>query len=295
MNRRRTVPRQHSLLRCFSSPRNRRVRPKAESTPRQPLDWRALLRGAGRGALLALKVVALLIVLAGLGFGGYYGYRRAMASTYFCVKTIEVRGARRASADEVTRLGESAQGRNIFTVDLRELDRLAAGQPWVKSARTRRELPDRLVVDVTERRASALLHLGYLYLVDEDGQVFTRPAVDEAEGLPTITGLDRTEYLDDPEGARQRVMRALGVMARYYAQARPALSEVHLGVRDELTLYLRRGGVAVKLGSEPSDERLSRFDAVWAALGPETSRARVVFLDDEIRADRVTVRMGSNE
>ena len=50
----------------------------------------------------------------------------------------------------------------------------------------------------------------------------------------------------------------------------------------------------MRLGNDPSDKRLGRFDVVWAALGPETARTRVVFLDNEIRADRVTVRMGSN-
>ncbi len=70
---------------------------------------------------------------------------------------------------------------------------------------------------------------------------------------------------------------------------------MNLGPRDEITLYLRRGGQAVRLGGDVSAERLRRFDAVWTALGPEVRRARAIFLDHEIRTDRVIVRMGTSE
>ncbi len=90
--------------------------------------------------------------------------------------------------------------------------------------------------------------------------------------------------------------RALEALKRYYDGApRPPLSEVAVGERDQLTLFLRQGGVALRLGASASDARLKRFDRVWAALGPDTQRVRVVYLDNEIRADRVTVRFGTSE
>jgi hypothetical protein len=47
------------------------------------------------------------------------------------------------------------------------------------------------------------------------------------------------------------------------------------------------------MGNEITDERLKKLDAVWTALGPDSSGARVVYLDNEARTNRVTVRMNS--
>jgi cell division septal protein FtsQ len=293
MNRRKTIRRRWSLSRLWRAAGNRRLQERRR-VPSAPVDVKGALRSALHVGLIALKVVVVLGVVGGVGVGGYYGYRRLMASTYFSVAQIEVRGAKRAPEGEVVRLVQSVKGRNIFAVDLPTVARLAKGHPWIKSARVSRELPNRLTIDVEEHHAQALLLLGHLYLVSDSGHVFKRADPEESQGLAVITGLDRAGYLGEPSSAAWHIQRAMSVLERYYRQPRPALSEVNLGPRGEVTLYLRRGGVAVRLGSDASDERLGRFDAVWAALGPEVSRARVMFLDNEIRADRVTVRMASN-
>jgi cell division septal protein FtsQ len=110
--------------------------------------------------------------------------------------------------------------------------------------------------------------------------------------MPVITGISRMGYLNHPRKAHARIARALEALDRYYDKVRPKLSEVHIGKRDEISLYLQRGGVALRMGDEVTDERLRKMDAVWAALGPEMRRARAVFLDNVARKDRVTVRMG---
>jgi cell division protein FtsQ len=299
MNRRRTIARSRGLLRRLRGPANRRLAPARRSSgpkePAPPRDWRGLGRRLGRFALGAAKLAGLLAVLGGVGLGGYHGYRRAMAGTTFRVKQIDIEGARRAPRQELERLIQTALGRNILSVDLGALSRALLAHPWVKRARVSRQLPSRIVVQVEEHRPEALLHLGYLYLLDGEGKVFKRAAIDETEGLPVITGVDRAEYLAIPEACQQRVRRALEVLARYHAEPRPVLSEINLGSRDEITLHLRQDGLAVHLGPEPSAERLGRFDAVWASLGPEVRRVRAVFLDNEVRTDRVIVRMSSNE
>ena len=299
MNRRKTIARPGGLLRRLRGPGNRRLaaarKPRGPKEPAPPRDWRALGGRVGRLALGAAKLVGLLGVLFGVGLGGYHGYRRAMASTTFRVKQIDIEGARRAPRQELARLIQTTLGRNIFSVDLGAVNRALLGHPWIKRARVSRQLPSRLVVEVEEHRPEALLHLGYLYLLDAEGHVFKRAGLDETEGLPVITGVDRAEYLGNPEACQRRVQRALEVLARYHADPRPVLSEINLGPRDEITLHLRQDGLAVRLGPEPSTERLRRFDAVWASLGPEVRRVRAMFLDHEVRTDRVIVRMSSNE
>jgi len=309
VNRRKTVHRSWNPLRFLGRQSNRRLRRKpsqlsehtseaeassseASSSSARALDLHALLVRAAHVGLVAVKTVALLALLGGVVLGGHYTYRRVITSDYFHVRTIEVRSTRRAPTDQIRRLVRSARGQNILTLDLAALRRTVLSHPWVSDVQFERELPSTLRVQVTEHRAQALLLMGHLYLVNPQGQVFKRADGDESLGMPVITGVSRMTYLNQPSLAARQIRTALDALDRYYARVRPALSEVHLGQQGEVTLHLKQGGLAVRMGDEITDERLRKMDAVWAALGPQMRRARVVFLDNVARPDRVTVRMG---
>jgi cell division protein FtsQ len=156
-------------------------------------------------------------------------------------------------------------------------------------------LPSTLVIDVVERRARAVVVLSSLYLADGQAALFKRANTDEAAELPVVTGIDRERFLGDPEGTRGLVRSAIAVIDAW--GARPALGEVHLDSTDfgaGVTLYTADTGLGVRLG-RPEDpilpERLRRLDAVLAALARSGERARLVYLDNRARPDRVTVKL----
>jgi cell division protein FtsQ len=300
MNRRKTIARSFSLWRLLGSRQNRKVRPRssqaeAAERPRRDLGAavRSVFRTLLRGLATAAKVTALLAVLGGAGATGYYAYCRVVTSTYFRVQEIVVRGASHAPESEIDRLVHSVQGRNIFTIDVADIERAVEGHPWVKSATIGRRLPRTLHIDVEEHRPVALVLLGHLYLVSQEGVVFKRAERGEREELPVITGIDRLTYLNTPARAEARVREALEALARYNSGGRPKLSEVHLKKDGAIALHLHRGGAAIRVGEELTETKLARLDAVWTALGPEAAAARIVFLDGQARQDRVVVRMGS--
>jgi cell division protein FtsQ len=60
---------------------------------------------------------------------------------------------------------------------------------WVKDARISRRLPDALVIDIVERTPSALWqNQGQLALIDDQGVVLDRVAVDKMPDLPLLIG-----------------------------------------------------------------------------------------------------------
>jgi cell division protein FtsQ len=60
---------------------------------------------------------------------------------------------------------------------------------WVKDARVSRRLPDTLVIDIVERTPAALWqNEGRLALIDEEGVVLDRVAVDKMPDLPLLIG-----------------------------------------------------------------------------------------------------------
>ena len=291
-NRRKTIKRGFTIRRLFGTRRNRRLESRSEA-PVEPRDWHALGSSLLSLGLFAARVTAVVLVLLCAGAGGYLAYDRVKGSSTFMVQKVTVQGARRARPADLQRLAAMVTGRHIFSVDLAAARRAVETHAWVKSARVYRDYPNTVAVVVTEHQPKALLLIGHLYLVSSDGKIFKKASPEEAHRLPVITGISRLDHINKPQVTRPRLRRALGALDRYRSMHRPPLSEVNIGQRGDITLFLRRNGVALRFGDEVSLQRLTRLDAVWAALGPETRRVRVVFLDNEVRTDRVTVRMGS--
>lgn len=256
------------------------------------VDWRALGRTVLRGAWRSARLVALAALITGLGAAGYYGYRGLTGSSTFAVRAIEIEGARPAIRAELLRTLEPLRGGPILRVATRELARVLAGHPWIAEAEVYRALPDTLHVVVRERQARAAALLGELYLLDATGWPFKRATLDEVAGLTVITGISREAFRRQPRRAAQRLAEGIDLLARYgRGPQRPPLGELHLDEQGEVTLFLRRGGTALRVGTGLDDAQLARLDRVWRALGADAQRAQTVFLDHRQRPGRVVVRM----
>jgi cell division protein FtsQ len=141
-----------------------------------------------RRSLPALVATAIVI---GIGLGVFAGYRFVTTSERFAIATIEVKGAQRLAEDSVRAALPVKLGENIFTTDLGDVTSALRGDPWIRSASAHRELPDKLVVEIREHAAVAVVQLGTdLYLADETGHPFKKADVEagETEHLPIVTG-----------------------------------------------------------------------------------------------------------
>jgi cell division protein FtsQ len=288
MNRRKTIDRGGYLRRAFAQRKNRRLR-SAEERATTPVRFRELGLLAGKTALLTCGAFV-------ISFVSFVVYSELRSTRYFDVSRIEIRGVERASLARIWAQVDPLRGRSTLTLDLAKVEDALAADTWLKMATVSRQLPSTLSVEVVEHRPLAATLMGNLYLVNEDGQIFRKAEMQEANGLPVITGISRKAYKENPERAKKRLNIALGALGRYRQKAsRPRLSEINLGELDEITFYLRRGGVALHFGKGLSNQRLSRLDAVWAALGTQRNETRAVFLDSEQRTNRVIVRLGRQE
>jgi cell division protein FtsQ len=293
MNRRKRIQRRGLIRRLLAGDGNRRVRPATASDKpaRPPLSWRLV----ARGLLQLARLSALAAAVVAMGIAGYYGYHRVVTSTYFLVERIEISGIEHTPRQQLQQRLAPVRGRAIFFVDTRQLATRLASHPWIESASVRRVLPDTLSLEIVEQRPAAAVLLGAIYLVNAQAELFKRATLAEAEGLPLITGIDREEYRRHPAKAGERIRRALAVIDQYREQNRPPLSEVNIGSRQEITLFLRDRGVALRFGPHFDAKRLHKLDAAKAALGGDASRARVFYLDNEVHPERVIVRLSQDE
>jgi cell division protein FtsQ len=277
----------------FGRRRNRRVRSSSPVLPRAPRPplW-ATVWGAFAAWRRSLLVAAVGVTLAA---GAWAGRWYVTHARHFAVRAVRVSPTVHVSAEALAARANVRLGVNLFAVDRDEVARAVSQEPWVARAHVRRELPSTLVIDVVEREPACAVAFGALYLADGDGYVFKRATPEESAGLPAVTGIARDDYVSQPERARAQLKEALRAIAGWRARAdRPVLGEVHVDRIGGVTLYTERG-VGVRLGvvDDTLPARLARYDAVAAAVQSGGEEARLVYVDNRARPDRVTVKLAS--
>jgi cell division septal protein FtsQ len=174
---------------------------------------------------------------------------------------LELHGIRYASRQQVLRLFEPDYGRSLSQFPLAARRKELLGVRWVHDASIARIWPNRIVVQVTERRPAAFIKVPAeamlrWALIDDEG-VILDPPPKVAFQLPVLAGVLAGES-QEKRGIRvrrmQRLMKELGPLA-------DNVSEVDASDLDDLKIIEEAGGGAVTLmlGDRNFSSRLANF------------------------------------
>jgi cell division protein FtsQ len=121
---------------------------------------------------------------------------------------------------------------------------------WVRDARVSRHLPDTLVIDIVERRPSALWqNQGQLAMIDNEGVVLDRVAVDKMPDLPLLIG----------PGANRHEQQLTAIMAEVPTLRPQLASATWVGDRRWDLSFQSGETIALPEGESDAKESLSKF------------------------------------
>jgi cell division protein FtsQ len=224
-------------------------------------------RASLRFGRMAGKLVLLLSVIAACLWGGDWAIGHVVDSPRFQIRAIEFSPTPHLGQAEVLGLASVALGGKLLGVDTDAVAARIAMHPWAASVRASRRLPSSLVIEVTERHAVAVAALSGLYLVDESGRPFKRATMDEADGLPVLTGIDRGRYAQMRDVSEAAFREALAVLRQYQQRpGRPSVSEVSIDPGFGFSLFLLEGGAEIRLGQGNYTKKLAQLDQILEAV-----------------------------
>jgi cell division protein FtsQ len=132
-------------------------------------------------------------------------------SPYFYAREIEVRGASHVARADVLRIAAITPETNVFTLDAGAAEARLERDPWIAGATITKDLPSRLIVDIDERVAVAVVEWGgVLRLVADDGALLEAALPRVSAGLPVITFTDQQGF--EPEANVEGAARAIAAM-----------------------------------------------------------------------------------
>jgi cell division protein FtsQ len=160
---------------------------------------------------------------------------------------LELRGVKYASRAQVLRVFDQDYGRSLYLFPLAERRKALRNVRWVHDATVVRVWPNRLSVQITERKPAAFVKLpgdniARWGLIDDEGVILEPPAK-AAFRLPVLAGI-RPSETPEKRGTRvrrmQRLTKELGKLA-------DNVSEVDVSDLDNLKVTEQVGGTAVSL------------------------------------------------
>ena len=153
------------------------------------------------------------------------------------VRTVQVDGATRLSADEVRTVARVPAGEPLLRVDLDAVEDRVARLPQVRDVQAARSWPDRIVVTVAERVPIAVVGApGRRSLVDSAGVLFDTVTGDLPRGVVSLEVGDAGP--DDPD-----TLAGLAAIRALPAAVREDVSEVAVPEPDDITLTMVDGTV----------------------------------------------------
>ena len=219
----------------------KRVPARRSALPRRTVNW-----------LLWVAVAAAVLCAAGIAAGTLYAYgERSWRFRVDSSDNIEITGTQNVTKSQIMEVMGGDIGRNIFFIPLTQQKAQLETIPWVESASVMRFVPNRLKVEIVERKPVAFARVGpRIALIDAGGTLMELPPK-HRYSFPVILGMNPGEPLST-RAPRMKVymdlVRDLDSGGARYSQD---LSEVNLIDLEDVKVRVNdpAGDVLVHLGS----------------------------------------------
>ena len=242
------------------------------------------IKSLGRRGLYAILPIAVAVIGFATPVLGVKAYKYVMQTGHFYVKDVLVDGNSKLTFEDIRELASLQPNTHLLATNLEDMEKALESHDWVDTAHIQRELPNRLIIRVTEHKPVAYIALGELWLVNRSGIPFTRVDGETNLELPIITGLSRKRLTDvETRESAYGQIRAAVSLARLYRKIgldnRWPIGEIHVNATKRYSLVLSKDGTQIELGRGPFEQKLYKLEWVLENLRHRQQVADYVLLD----------------
>lgn len=241
----------------------------------------------------ALRVSSYLLFLTFFLFLGHQVYAHLLEDPLFRVREVEVGGCEKVARETLLSLAMVEGMPNLFTVRLKEVARRLEDHPWIEYVVVTKAFPNKISIQIEERKPVAILQLEELYYIDAKGVIFSRVGEKDGYNYPFLTGLDRQSLEKESEETKGLITKALKLLLTVEKEKIPLLkeiSEIHMEKTSGVHCFTKAEGIEITMGWDLFGEKLKRLSMIWSDL---EKRGVSVSSIDSSDVNRVVVRKAS--
>lgn len=242
---------------------------------------------------IASRAVAILVAAIGILYVLHLAEQFLIRDSRFALNAsegfpetpaIEIHGAGHTSARAIQAVFSDDSGRSVYLLPLSDRRSALRNVDWVKDASVARVWPNRVLVNLTERRPVAFVPLtaSRFGLIDEDGVIL--PSVPDRFHLPVLRGIRP----GDPEADRKERVRRMVRLLQDLGAMSEKISEVDVTQKENLKVKQPYDGrmVVLYLGDRQFAARYKNFLNHYSEIRQKLPDALTLDLRLE---DRITV------
>ena len=154
--------------------------------------------------------------------------------------------------------------------------------PWVETVHIRRYFPDALSIDITEREPVAVINMGFIYYLDQKGNVFKVLNQGDRLDYPVITGFSEEDLNKSPLATKEALKTTcelLAILRDKGAFILADVSEIHYDKGFGFTMFTASGALPVKIGSGDFIAKIERFARIYRDLMAQQPTLQYIDLD----------------
>ncbi len=209
------------------------------------------------------------VLLGGSLFALYVGGQRLTSAPLFQIREIRWAGLHHLNEAEMSARFRTVMGRNIFRVNIAQIQGELRANPWVKQAVIRKDFPDRLSITVLER-VPTVVEMESAHgplLRDEEGEILERvgEASDRLVNGAATSDLPRIIHYNPASYAKGLQLASLLSHTLEKEKIAPSLFLIDLTDPEDLVVHFPEG--VLHFGAESYDERWQRFLEIKDDLG----------------------------
>jgi len=207
-----------------------------------------------------------------------YGYCFLLSASYFGVRETSVRGCKELTEKDILNLASIRPSQNILAVNAEAITDKVKKNPWVKDVQVGREFPKRLVIEVQERTAVALLKKdNSFYLLDLDGVAFKKLENSDESDLPALTGCYREGQLNTHLLSKSLELLRYLSASKEFPNIR-SIAEIHADEVLGFSLFTDNN-LCLRLGYDYYENKIKRLMPVMADLERRNVPLKYLLID----------------
>lgn len=233
-------------------------------------------------------VVSLLwLVVLVMGVLLIFSYNLVLTSSWLKLEKTTVKGCANTTEQDLLLVSGIKPATNILALNVDGIARKIKTNPWVEEVYVVRELPNRLIIEIQERKPMALVKReDSLYFMDGQGVIFKKFEGEEAN-LPVLTGCAE-DGKEDPVLVRKSIELINLLSASNSFPQIKNVSEIHGEENIGFSIFLD-SGLCLKVGFGDYEGKLKRLKPVLADLARRNVNPGFLTIDLN-DPDKVTVQ-----
>ena len=222
-------------------------------------------------------MVLLVLAAIGAGIGGTI-WKRDLR-----VGAIRTEGNKIVPAAEILGSAGIRKGEKLLGLDLQAARTRVLANHFIKDASITREVPDRILISITERTPVAAVVGERMLYLDEDGYVLPPARSEHIFDLPVLTGtLPAGDCVPGKQVKAENILDALALLAtarRMSDDLYRRISEVHVDGGNDIVFYTSEFGVPVIFGRGAYGDKLAKFEAFWQEFASRRGPQNLHYVD----------------